>query len=380
MMRDYGWDTTKMGAVFSAFYVSYISFMVPAGILADRLGPKRVFAFGMASWSAFTALTSLPRSLGLLITARTCMGAGESATLPAMNAILARWFPPDEYSRTTALSWSGGYAGALVAFPVASLILRLWGWRMIFYLFGGLGALWLILWYKGAYDQPEDCPSIRCGELDHIRSSHVPLTYGQQVPWSLILRAPEAWAVFALHFSSNWFTYFLISWLPTYLVIERHFSLRKMALGSALPFVCALGGTNVFGHLIDRMSRRRNRTRVRKLFLLPFAVAAGLLMLVSGVSSPSAIVFLLCLSAALMTGATPVFASGSLDLVPRFAGRFVGVQNSIANLSGVFAPVVTGYLAATNGWSSAFSCTAAVSGVGIGLYLLMGKAERADVG
>jgi sugar phosphate permease len=379
IMREYGWGTTKMGAVFSAFYISYISFMVPAGIFADRLGPKRVFAFGMACWSAFTALTSLPRSLTLLLTVRACMGAGESATLPAMNAILARWFPPNEYSRTTALSWSGGYAGVILAFPLASLILRDYGWRTIFYVFGGLGAVWLVLWYKAAHDRPEDCPNIDCSELEVICSSRPPVSGRRPIPWSLIVQSPQAWAVFALHFSSNWFTYFLISWLPTYLLVDRHFSLSKMAWGSSLPFVCALGGTNVFGHMIDRMSRRRSRTRVSKMFLLSFAAAAGILMLISKVTSPSAIVILLCIAAALMTGATPVYASGSLDLVPSFAGSFVGVQNSIANLSGVLAPVITGYLAASKGWSAAFSCTAAVSVFGIAFYLLVGKAERADL-
>jgi predicted MFS family arabinose efflux permease len=164
--------------------------------------------------------------------------------------------------------------------------------------------------------------------------------------------------------------------LPTCLVIERHFLLRKMALGSALPFLCAFCGTNLFGCLIDRVSRSRNRPHVNKMFLLVFACAAGILTVISKASSPSTILFLLCLSSALMSSATPVYVSGSLDLVPSSAGSFVGVQNSIANLSGVRAPVITGYLAASMGWSAAFSCTAAVCTLGIACYWLMGKAER----
>jgi ACS family glucarate transporter-like MFS transporter len=96
----------------------------------------------------------------------------------------------------------------------------------------------------------------------------------------------------------------------------------------------------------------------------------------SHASGEPVIVLLLCLSAALMTGATPVYASGGLNLVPRFAGSFVGVQNSIANLAGVLAPIVTGYLVATRGWNAAFICTAAVCLFGISTYLLLGKAER----
>jgi MFS transporter, ACS family, solute carrier family 17 (sodium-dependent inorganic phosphate cotransporter), other len=375
MMREYGWNTARMGVVLSAFYTGYVCFMIPAGVLADRIGPKRLFAVGMSCWSALTALTSVPRSLGLLITVRGSMGAGESITLPAMNSILARWFPPTEYSRIAGLSWSGGYGGPILAFPVASLILRVWGWRAIFYLFAGLGLVWLLLWHYAVYDRPEDCGTIGKDELRYIRSSRPDIANRTATPWPLILLAPEAWAVFLLHFSSNWFTYFLMSWLPTYLLIDRHFSLDRMALGSTLPFICALFATNVFAHFIDRLRKTRGRTFVSKMFVIPFGVASATLILASRASSPIVIVSLLCLSATLMTSATPVYASGSLDLLPAFAGSFVGVQNAIANLAGLLAPAVTGYLVAVTGWSAAFSCTTGVCALGIAFYLLFGRAE-----
>lgn len=122
-----------------------------------------------------------------------------------------------------------------------------------------------------------------------------------------------------------------------------------MALGSTLPFLCAFSATNLFGHLIDGMSKGHNRTRVNKLFVIPFARAAGLLVVISKSSGPLAIVLLLCASSTLMTSATPVYASGSLDLLPGFAGTFVDTQNLIASLVGVLTLAVTGYLAATTG-------------------------------
>ena len=376
IMREYGWDTTQMGWALSGFYIGYVAFMVPAGILADRCGPKRAYAVGVGWWSVFTALTPSPRSEGFLLTVRALMGAGESATIPSISATLARWFPPQEYSRASGFCWSGGYAGSVLAFPFASMILRYWGWRMIFYVFAALGGLWLLFWWKGAYNRPQSCPSISESELKHIAASRPPMIESRAIPWKVILSAPASWAVFAVHFSSNWFTYFLISWLPTYLQLARHFSLRTMAAGSSLIFLSALCATNLFGFLLDRLSRGRNRTRVSKLFLLPFVCAAAILPLMSHASGEPVIVLLLCLSAALMTGATPVYASGGLNLVPRFAGSFVGVQNSIANLAGVLAPIVTGYLVATRGWNAAFICTAAVCLFGISTYLLLGKAER----
>ena len=150
-----------------------------------------------------------------------------------------------------------------------------------------------------------------------------------------------------------------------------------MAIASALPFLCALLGTNVSGFFIDRLSRTHDRTRISKLFLLSFGGAAVILVLLYRVASPLTLVFMFCIAALLMTGATPVYASGALNLVPCSAGSFVGVQNTIANISGVLEPVITGYLAARYSWAAAFSATAAVCWIGVLSYLLMGKAGPA---
>jgi sugar phosphate permease len=378
IMREYGWNTTQMGWALSAFYLGYVVFMIPSGILADLWGPKRTFGYAVGCWSLFTAMTPLPRGLAALCGLRALMGVGESATVPSIGAVLARWFPPSEYSRASGFAWSGGYAGSVLAFPLASVVLRYWGWRAIFYVFAGLGAVWLLCWWQRASNLPEKCPSIDSREMEYIVSSRPLLNERKEIPWKLILAAPAAWAVFLLHFSSNWFTYFLISWLPTYLQQARHFSIQNMAVASALPFLCALLGTNVSGFFIDRLSLTHNRTRISKLFLLSLGGAGGILVLLCHVSSPRVVVLLFCLAALLMTGATPVYASGALNLVPGSAGSFVGVQNTVANVSGILAPVITGYLAAKYSWTAAFSATAAVCCIGVVAYLLMGSAQRGD--
>lgn len=373
-MREHGWDTGQMGFALSAFYLGYVAFMVPSGIWTDRFGPKRSFAWGVSWWSIFTALTPLASALTGLCTIRTLMGAGESATIPSIGAMLARWFPTREYSRASALAWSGGYAGSVLAFPLASVILSRWGWRAIFYVFAALGLLWLAFWWRIASDGAEGGSIPENVGTDGTTSVELRLQLRRTTPWKLILSSPRAWAVFLLHFSSNWFSYFLMSWLPTYLRLSRHFSITNMAIGSALPFICALVGTNVWGVCIDWLSANHERTRVNKFFLLLFLGAAIILISLHWVSSPLCVVSLLCLAALLMTGATPVFASGALDLMPSSAGTFAGMQNTVANLSGVLAPAITGYLAARVSWAAAFTATACACCLGIVAYALMGSA------
>lgn len=376
ILKEYGWDTAKMGWAFTGFFIGYTGFMIPAGRLTDRIGPRRMFAISIIWWSAFTALTPVPRSLGALIAVRILMGLGESGVIPAMNSILVRWFPRQEYSRATAFCWSGGYAGSIVAFPCASLIMSLWGWRAIFGVFALLGIAWLPFWWWGVTDRPEESKAARREELEWISANRPPLSKVEVVPWSRLLREPPLWAAWALHFSSNWFSYVMVTWLPTYLSVARGFALAEMAFGAALPFLCAMGGSNLFGSAIDRFSRSHDRTRVRKWFLVPYFFAAGTLLLVPAVAGGVATVTALCVAMFLMTSATPVYASSSLDLAPRYAGTVVGIQNAIANIAGVLAPVVVGYIVKASGWDAAFWLTAVVSVLGITAYLLFGKAEK----
>ena len=213
MMRESGWDTAQAGWVLSGFFLGYTLLMIPVGLLVQRYGTKPVFAICMSWWSVCTLLTPLTRSLGGLTAMRVLLGMGESGTASCINGTLVRWFPPHEYGRASALCWSAGYAGPVLAVPLASYLLHQFGWRAIFYAFGLAGFLWLP-WWRRVEPGPE-----------------IPTWAPEAVPWRGVLRSPSVWALFVLHFSSNWFFYFMITWLPTYLTTERHLSLPAVAAG-----------------------------------------------------------------------------------------------------------------------------------------------------
>jgi MFS family permease len=351
MMREHGWDTSQAGWVLSGFFLGYTLLMVPVGMLAQRYGPKPVFAACMSWWTLCTLLTPLPRSLAGLTAMRVLLGVGESGTASCINGTLARWFPRREYSRATALCWSAGYAGPVLAVPAATYLLHLWGWPSIFYVFGLAGFVWLPLWLR-VEPGPE-----------------MPASSAEPVPWGTILRSPSIWALFALHFSSNWFLYFMISWLPTYLSSERHLSLPQMAAGSSLPFLCAWLGANGFAQLLDRL-------RAYKLLLIPYSISALCLLAAAAASTAIGAVVLLCVAMMLLGSITPVFSSGSLDLTPHHAAAVASAQNTFANLAGILGPVVIGYLVRSSGWPAAFTVTALVVAGGVACYALRGNRDR----
>ena len=357
MMAEYSWTTAQMGWVLSAFFAGYAAAMIPVGLAAQRFGPRLVFAVSMGGWSLFTLLTPLARGATGLASMRLLLGVGESGTAACINGTLSRWFPPSEYARAAGLCWSGGYAGPILAFPLAYFLAAHFGWRAIFIAFGLFGFLWLPLWLR-------------------TREPAVPQARQQaRLDWRL-LGEPAVWAVFLLHFSSNWFLYVMISWLPAYLTLERKLSIPEIAAGSALPFAFAWAGANLSAWTIDRLSPRLGRTRTRKLAALVYSAAALSIFLMPRVSSTNAAIALLCLAMALLAAATPVFAGASLDLAPSMAAALAAVQNAFANVAGIIAPAAIGYLVARpGGWPLAFAVTAGVSMLGATAYLVLGRAE-----
>ncbi len=352
-----------MSWVLSAFFLGYALFLIPFGILVQRMGAYRVLRYSIAGWSVFTLLTPLPQSLSGMYTVRLSLGVFESAIFPCINSLLADWFPRKEYAKAAGFCWSGGYAGPIVAFPIASMIVALLGWHSIFYIFGATGLVWLLICWRvlsrTAPPNLERAPQVSTGTV----------AVGLQ-----LLGRREVWAVFFLHFSSNWYIYLLLTWLPTYLTNVRQLSGSLVAAGSSLPFLTALLAANCFALAIARLSRRRNGTVVRKLMLLAYVAGAGLFAMIPRIQGPGQVIAALAISTALITAATPVYAAGSLELAPKAAGLLAGMQQAFANLAGVFAPLAAGFLARTS-WSLIFLAAGAVCAAGAAAYAAFGSAE-----
>jgi ACS family sodium-dependent inorganic phosphate cotransporter len=366
IMSQYRWGSIRMGWVLSAFFLGYTCCLIPAGLLIQRFGPWPLLAFCITGWSIATACTPLARSLPGFYCMRFLVGVCESAVFPSINSLLAEWFPPREYARAAGFCWSGGYAGPIIAFPLAGVVMAMLGWKAIFYLFALLGVVLLLLvLYVGGTPRKWRLPAKR-GNSPGLVSAQL---------WKGVLACPAVWALLILHFSSNWFAYVLLSWLPAYFQQARHFSVTVTAFASALPFCAALAGTSIFAWLADTASVRRSRTLVRKRLLLLYLLCAPALLLLPRINHAVLVVAMLSLSACLMTAATPVYASGSLDLAPGLTAMIVGIQGSFANLAGVLAPAASGYLMKLFSWDAVFAVTAGVCTIGAAAYLAFGSAE-----
>ncbi len=343
----------QIGALLSAFFWTYslMQLLGIAGWLADRFPVGMVFALGFLAWSVATVLTGFLFGLPSIYAARLLLGVGESVSYPCYSKIFATHVPQQHRGRANALLDAGTKLGPALGTFLAGLLLVRLGWRVFFITLGLGSLLWLIPWLKY---MPKTSASLasRPSELPSIRE---------------LLSQRSAWGSFMGIFCGNYFWYFLLTWIPIYLVRERTFSLQQMANLTSVIFLVVAAATVMTGWISDRLiARGWSVTRVRKTVVVVGLASASSILPVAFVPSTTSSVALLIL-ACLGYG---VYASNHWAIAqtlagPLMAGRWTSVANGIANLAGIMAPWVAGFVVQRSGSSrSAFIVTAVVVGGG----------------
>ena len=143
--KDLHISTAQLGLIFSVFFVGYAAFNFVGGYLADRIGPKRVYAAGMAVWSVFSGLTALATGFWPLMLFRVLFGFGEGPMGSVSNKTVRNWFPRKEAGFMVGLANSGGNLfGAAISGPIVGLVALSFGWRVAFFATMVMGFIWLI--------------------------------------------------------------------------------------------------------------------------------------------------------------------------------------------------------------------------------------------
>jgi MFS family permease len=199
-----------LGLLFSAFFWTYTGLMVVAGWLTDRYPVKWVFGIGFLLWSGATFASGFATSMSALLVFRLILGAGETVTFPVFSKIIAAGFPPERRALPNSLLDAGTKLGPAVGTLVGALLMARYGWRIMFFALGIGSLVWLIPWMIFA---PRPKPA---GPADRLPSPSL----------LAIIRRRDAWGTFIGSFSYAYGFYFLLTWLPTYLVNEGIFRCR----------------------------------------------------------------------------------------------------------------------------------------------------------
>ena len=352
--------STQIGILISAFFWTYTPGLVLSGWMADRFNAYKTLAAGLAIWSLATFFSGFAAGFVALLMLRLLLGVGESAAFPVSSTLIARHVPAARLGAANGLIIVGLSLGPAVGIFFGGHLMETLGWRGVFIMFGAISLLWLVPWL------------LVTGRLtDRGAADHEPGT-GPSFPD--IFRRPELWGASLGHFSVNFAFYFVVSWIPLYLVKSQGYTLGEMAnVGGGLYLVYA-AGSFLSGWLSDRwIATGATPNRARKtIFVCAHLVTAAGLLACAYVAPQLAIGCLFVVAFALGAVGPHIFATGQTLAGPKAAGKWIGVQNGWANFAGILGPIITGMIVdSTGSFHAAFIVTAAGALLGVAGWGLM---------
>jgi MFS family permease len=346
-------SATQLGFLLSAFFWTYVTAMTPAGWLAERFGARRVLAGGVVIWSAATLLTGLANGLIVLLLLRLLLGLGESTAFPSVSKALASEVPQSQLGMANGVMSFGYLVGPALGTFLGGMLMARVGWRAVFVLFGCLSLLWLWPWLRTP-----------------MRSTPKPQAENREggPSFARILRQRGLWGASLGHFASNYNFYFILAWLPVYLVKARGFSMESMAAVAGGAYLINALSALLMGWATDRWCRAGRSPDViyKGIMALTHIVSIGCMAGMAMLPLKGSIACLFLYEVFCGLSSPGVYAIPQILAGPLAAGRWVGVQNTCGNISGIVAPALTGLLIDWSGsFVSAFVFASAVNVLGI---------------
>lgn len=377
IQRDLHITPSQLGWVFSAFFFSYAIFAFLGGYLSDKFGPKRTFGVAVVSWSVFCSLTGAVATLFPLIIVRLFFGASEGPMNSTTNRMITNWFPRKETARALGFTLSGQNLGSAVAAPLVISLGYFFGWRLAFVVLGAIGILWCVLWLTFASDRPAESHHVTPEELAHITSdrSEAILPKGSAPLRHYILRK-STWGLALGLFALLYPLYIFVSWMPSYFTNVMHVTPAGLSVAAGVPWIGGFLGYFLGGFISDLFFKRsENGLKARKTTtIVPLLLATITLSAIPSVQSVTAAVALFTLSLLALSMATQSLWAMIHEVTPViYMGTVGGFIHFLANMSGVIAPALTGYVIehAASGYASAFWIAAGVGLFGVLSILLL---------
>jgi MFS transporter, ACS family, D-galactonate transporter len=369
--EELGLSASRLGLLLSAFFWTYACLQIPAGWFVDRFDVKWVFALGFCVWSFATAMTAALHGFAALLLIRVIVGAGESIAYPSYSKILAEHFPEERRGVANGILAGNSALGPGLGLMVGGAIVARFGWRPFFVTMGLASLLWLIPWLVWMpRRKPSASPATGRGAgLTEVRFLDV-------------LKQRSMWGTCIGLFSANYYLYFLLTWLPFYLVRGRGFSIERMGNVGGFIFLLAAASALIFGKLSDRwIEAGASPTLVRKGFMVTAKTGVGVFLAATAVAPNSVFVWMLAFTALFLgVGISNVWAITQTLAGPLAAGRWVGVQNFLGNLAGAVGPALTGFLVQRTGrYQWPFFIAAAVAWIGaLSWIFVVGPVEQVE--
>ncbi|XP_023573300.1 vesicular glutamate transporter 3 [Octodon degus] len=342
-IAQFNWDPETVGLIHGSFFWGYIVTQIPGGFISNKFAANRVF--GAAIFLTSTLNMFIPSAArvhyGCVMGVRILQGLVEGVTYPACHGMWSKWAPPLERSRLATTSFCGSYAGAVVAMPLAGVLVQYIGWPSVFYIYGMFGIVWYMFWLLQAYECPAAHPTISNEEKTYIETS---------IGEGANLVSPNV----------------------------------SVGLLSAVPHMVMTIVVPIGGQLADYLRSRKilTTTAVRKIMNCGgFGMEATLLLVVGFSHTKGVAISFLVLAVGFSGFAISGFNVNHLDIAPRYASILMGISNGVGTLSGMVCPLIVGAMTrhkTREEWQNVFLVAALVHYSGVIFYGVFASGEKQE--
>jgi MFS family permease len=355
----FGLTRAQQGLALSAFFWAYTALQIPCGALVDRHGVRIPYLIGFLLWSVASASTALVGGLAGLVAVRLLVGAGQAVVAPASMRFISLHFSDRQRGLAVGLYMTGTKLGPALGLPFAAWLASNAGWPRMFVLLGLGGLPWLVPW---TWWVKKDDPAALARTSD-------PPGRRQTLPVGQIVSSPAMWGIIVGTYCYMYFVYYAMTWMPIYLKERHGLSIEQMGWYGGLSFAGMAVVAALAGYAADRLiARGWDPVNVRKSFTIAGFAAAATQALCAYTHSTGLLLFLVVFSLCGLGLATANYWALTQTLIPGGSiAMVVGIQNTAANLAGIVAPWLTGWMIQKTG-----SFDAPIRAVG--LWLVVGMA------
>ncbi len=380
---SFGLSLVAFGYLSSAFSWTYALMQMPAGLLLDRLGVRRVGRTSALLWSVSSFAAAVAPGLSWFFGARLLLGVSESPTFPANAKALGYWFTREERGLATAISDAAAKFSSAIGVPLIGLLLLYFGWRWSFAATGLLSFIYFLLFYV-IYRNPSEDKGLSASEREFIlRGGAQPedrAKAAQGASLGYLLRQRKVYGL-ALGWGAYNYTFFLLlTWLPSYLSVSLHMDLFHSVFYTSVPWLFAtFTDLLVGGWLVDALIQHgwdANRVR-QSVMVLGMSFGLAIFGAASAHSSSAALVWITLALGGLAAAAPVAWTVPSLIAPRESVGTLGGAVNFCGQIAAISAPIVTGYIVSgTRSFAAAFVTATVILLLGIvGYIFLLGRIE-----
>jgi len=344
IMKDLQISATEVGWIVSAFFAGYAIFQIPGGMLADKVGPRKVITGALVWWSIFTAVTGSVFSVGSMLTTRFLFGIGEGIFPASVWKVMGNWFTKRNRATVNGLILSSIAIGPALTPPIMGWIIGNYGWRTSFFILGAVGVFCVLLTLRFVRDSIYQYPGIPRSEIDEYEAdvksqAATAETHIEKVSFGELAKVPVLWALFLTGLSYNIGAYGYLAWLPVYLMKVKGLTLTGTSFAASVPFVFATIGFALSGYISDHYFRGRRKT----LMVGSMSIAAVCLWGFTQVSDVATYMILQCIAAGMLfLSVGSVWSLTVVLLPPRLFGSGSGFVNMGGQIGGFLAGILIG--------------------------------------